>query len=380
VTVQHSFRARGAIVIALVGAIVGACGPSASPSGSSPACLTSGAPAASPGCAQQPPAASASVAPSASGSAVAPSGSPAAAVPLTVGLGYIASVQFAPFYLAQQAGYYTAEGLAVTFQNEIDANLVPKVGQGNVDLGLSDGTSVIPAVSQGIPLRYLATIYREFPSIVFGKASSGIKTAADLKGKKIGIPGRYGSSWIMLQALLASVNLTTADVEIVEYPDFGQGVAVAQGAVDAATGFANNEPIQLERNGTPAFVLHIDDVTPLPGPGLIAGTSTIEAKHDAVAGFVRATLRAMEDIAADPPKGVDAAVAVEPTLGENRELQAAILAATIEAWQGDDAAKELGTIDRASWQASLDFMTSLGLVPNPVTVDGLVSEEFAPGS
>ena len=80
----------------------------------------------------------------------APSGPP---TPLTVGLGYIPSVQFAQFYLADQAGYYAAEGLEVTFQNEIDANLVPKVGQGQVDIGISDGTSVIPAVSQGIPIK-----------------------------------------------------------------------------------------------------------------------------------------------------------------------------------------------------------------------------------
>ena len=132
---------------------------------------------------------------------------------------------------------------------------------------MADGTSVIPAVSQGIPIRYVATIYGQFPSIVFGKASSGITSAADLEGKKLGIPGRYGSSWIMLQALLDSVGLTPDDLEIVEYPDFGQGAAVAQGAVDAATGFANNEPVQLELTGTEAFVLHVDDVTPLPGPG-----------------------------------------------------------------------------------------------------------------
>src|SRR4030095_5126227 len=119
---------------------------------------------------------------------------------------------FAPFYLAEQKNYYQyGENLDVTFQNEIDANLVPKVGQGQVDLGLADGTSVIPAVSQGIPLKYVATIYGKFPSIVFSKSSSGIRTAADLAGKKVGIPGRYGSSWIMLQALLADADLTPDD-------------------------------------------------------------------------------------------------------------------------------------------------------------------------
>ena len=40
-----------------------------------------------------------------------------------------------------------------------------------VDIGMSDGTSVIPAVSQGIPVRYIATVYGQFPSIVFAKAS-----------------------------------------------------------------------------------------------------------------------------------------------------------------------------------------------------------------
>ena len=142
---------------------------------------------------------------------------------LVVGLGYIPSVQFAPFYLADQAGYYEDAGLEVEFQNKIDPDLVTLVGQGAIDVGIGDGTSVIPAVSQGIPVQYIATIYGKFPSIVFAKTSSGITTAADLKGKKIGIPGRYGSSWIMLQALLASAGLTPDDLTIVEYPDFGAG-------------------------------------------------------------------------------------------------------------------------------------------------------------
>ena len=104
----------------------------------------------------------------------------------------------------------------------------------------------------------------------------------------------------MLQAMLASAGLTTDDVEIVEYPDFTQEAAVEQGAVDAATGFANNEPIQLEQHGQKAVVLHVDDITPLPGPGLIASTKTLDAKHDAIAAFVAATLQAMNEIKADP--------------------------------------------------------------------------------
>ena len=312
------------------------------------------------------------------GCGLQPGGSPSAAlIELKVGLGYLPSVQFAPFYLAQQAGYYRDAGLDVTFENKIDPDLVTLVGQGALDIGVADGTSVIPAVSQRIPIRYIATIYGTYPSIVFAKSTSGIKTAADLKGRKIGIPGKYGSSWIMLQALLDSVGLTPNDVTVVEYPDFGQGVAVQQDAVDAATGFANNEPVQLQLSGVDVTVLHVDDVVALPGPGLIASTATIDAKRAAVSGFIKATLAAMTQIAADPTKGLEAAITAVPELATQRDTQKAILAATIAAWsRPGGSASDYGSIDRAGWEASITYMIRLGLVPNPVKVDDLLRTDL----
>ncbi len=297
---------------------------------------------------------------------------------LTVGLGYIGSVQFAPFYLADQAGYYKAAGLDVTFQNKIETDLVRLVGADSVDIGVADGTDVIPAVSQGIPVRYVATLYQAFPSVVFAKASSGINTVADLRGKKIGIPGRYGSSWIMLQALLQSAGMTPDDVQIVEYPDFGQGAAVQQDAVDAATGFVNNEPVQLQLAGIPTTELTVDAIVPLPGPGLIVGSGTLSSKKAAVAAFVAATLHAMNDIAANATAGVDAAATAVPELGADRATQSAILDATIAAWRGTGTSTAFGAIDTAAWQQSITFMGGLGLVPNPVTVDGLVTTDLLP--
>lgn len=332
----------------------------------------------------------ASASPSGAPASAEPSGSPTASgdgsvepsqipVALTVGLGFIPSVQFAQFYLADQAGYYEEAGLDVTFQNKIDPDLVTLVGQGSIDLGLADGTSVIPAVSNGIPIKYVTTIYGRFPSIVFAKASSGIANAADLKGRKLGIPGRFGSSWIMLQALLESADLTPDDLQIVEYPDFGQGAAVTQGAVDAATGFANNEPVQLRLTGEEVNILRVDEVTPLPGNGLIVGAAALDAKSDAVAGFVAATLRAMDEIRADPEKGLEAALTAVPELAASRDTQAAILDATIDVWSGPvQETRGLGAIEPADWEKSVAFMTDLGLVPAPVTVEDLIDTGFLP--
>ena len=321
------------------------------------------------------PAGSGSTSPAAAGSA--------APTPLTVGLGYIPSVQFAQFYLAQQAGYYREAGLQVTFQNKIDPDLVTLVGQGTIDVGISDGTSVIPAVSQGIPIRYVATIYAQFPNIVYAKQSSGIRTAADLRGRKLGTPGKYGSSWIMLQALLSSAGLKPSDLNIELYPDFGQGAALAQGAVDAATGFINNEPVQLELHGTQASILRVDKVVPLPGNGLIASTKAISTKRTQLRAFIAATLRAMREIEADPQKGLDATVATVPTLGQDPAAQLAILNATVATWSNDyTLAHGEGAIDQAAWATTVTFMASLPSSPisgTPPAVLQLVDSSLLPG-
>ncbi len=333
------------------------------------------------GCNAQPGSPPPSVAPSVAPS-TEPSSEPSATpTPLTVGLGFIPSVQFAQFYRAEQAGYYEEAGLDVTFRHGTDYDVVALVGQGELDLGLADGTSVIPAVSNGIPIKYVTTIYGRFPSVVFAKASSGIEGAGDLAGKKLGIPGRYGSSWIMLQALLTSAGLTPDDLEIVAYPDFGQGAAVTQGAVDAATGFTNNEPVQLRLTGEAVNVLRVDEITPLPGNGLIAGTAAIDSKADAIRAFVAATLQSMQEITDSPEVGLEAALVAVPDLAASRDTQAAILDATIEVWRGPvQQEKGLGAIEPTDWAASVDFLTELGLVPNPVTVDDLIDTGLLPGS
>ena len=81
----------------------------------------------------------------------------------------------------------------------------------------------------------------------------------------------------------------------------------------------------------------------------------------------------------DPEKGLAAAIVAVPDLGSARDTQKAILMATFGAWQGSaTGAPALGAIDTASWSASLEFMTTLGLVPNPVKVEDLIRSDLLP--
>lgn len=314
--------------------------------------------------------------------ACTPAASPTAGLTrLTVGLGYLPSVQFAQFYRAQQQGYYRAAGLEVTFEHRFDYDLIALVGQGALDLGMADGTSIIPAAGQGIPVRAAATIYARFPNVVMAAADSGINAPADLRGRKLGIPGRFGSSWVMLQALLASADMKPDDLQIEVFSDFGQAVALRQGRVEAATGFANNEPVQLELEGFATPVLRVDEITPLPGPGLTVGESTLSEKPAALRAFVAATLRAMREIIESPEAGLDDAIAVVPDLGQNRETQLAILRATIEMWQSPyTQANGLGAIDEEAWARSTEFMRTLpdSDIPTDLTTDKLVTMELLP--
>lgn len=328
--------AAWAVATALLGALLGA-GPAAGQGGS--------------------PAASAST------------GASAGPVSLRVGLGYIPSVQFAPFYLADEAGYYADAGLEVSFEHHTDQDLITLVGQGAMDVGMADGTSVIPAVSQGIPIVYVATVFSRFPNVLFAPVAQGIMTPADLAGHSVGIPGRYGSSWIALQALLSSAGLTPEDVEIVTYPDFGHGVAVAAGQVDAAIGYLNNEPITLARDGIDVDVVSVDEVAPLPGPGLVVSQSALRENGPALRAFTAATLRAMADIAADPQLGLEATFARVPELAGQADIQAAILDATARAWSNAYTdAHGLGAIDPAVWEAALATMRAL---PDSVVAESL---------
>jgi len=313
--------------------------------------------------------------------------SPNASTPrtaLSVGLGYIPSVQFAPFYLAEQSGAYERAGLDVSIQNQIDPDLINLVGSGAVDIALADGTSVIPAVSNGIPIRYMATVYGILPNVVIARADAGISKPSDLETRKVGTPGQYGSGYLTLLGILAEASLEISDVQLELYPDFGQTQALITGQADAVTGYANNDLVQAEAAGLELSVFYASASAPFAGPGLISSPETIAAKRDAIRAFIAATLDAMEQISANPDLGVDAAAKVVPEVAADEASRAkslAIMKATISVWRGPvQASMGLGAIDRAGWATSLEFLRGLpgqGIRAD-LTVGELLDESLLP--
>ena len=133
---------------------------------------------------------------------------------------------------------------------------------------MGDGTSIVPARSQGIPVRYAATIYAKFPSVVFAKASSGITTPADLAGPHPGHPGQVRQQLDDAPgtARLGGPDRGRPDDHALPHLRTGRRRRSPTRWMPRP-GFANNEPVLVALQGDEVSVLRVDDIVPLPGPG-----------------------------------------------------------------------------------------------------------------
>src|SRR6185503_1052186 len=157
------------------------------------------------------------------GCTASPSPTPSVSLrPVTLLLGFRPDVQFAPFYLAQQKGYYAQFGLDVTIEYKSGADLVRLVADGQAQFGVADATDVMISRAADIPIKYVETLYGLFPVALIGEKGTVPSDPAELAGKRIGTPGKFGSSWHALLALLHAGGLTEDDVTIREYPQFNQ--------------------------------------------------------------------------------------------------------------------------------------------------------------
>ncbi|HEX5039450.1 MAG TPA: ABC transporter substrate-binding protein [Candidatus Limnocylindria bacterium] len=289
---------------------------------------------------------------------------------ITLLLGFRPDVQFAPFYVAQQDGYYADAGLEVTIEHQQAPDVQRLVASGEAEFGVADATDVMIARTSGIPIRYASTLYQSFPVAIIGAAADAPSAPSDLDGRTIGTPGRFGSSWHALLALLDAGGLTQDDVTIREYPQFNQADGLASGDVELITGFRNNEPLRLHAQGMDVGIMTVDEFAPLPGPGVIVGDDLVEADPDLVRAFVEATAAAQAAVIDDPDLGFAAAEEAVPTISEDPEVARAVLDATIELWRGDGF--DDGRVDRELWDTGYATMERLGFIDGSVPVEEML--------
>jgi NitT/TauT family transport system substrate-binding protein len=293
---------------------------------------------------------------------------------VTLLLGYRPDVQFAPFYVAQQEGYFADAGLDVTIEHRQAPDVQRLVASGEAEFGVADATDVMIARTSGLTIRYISTLYQAFPVALIGEEGAVPAEPSDLEGMTIGTPGRFGSSWHALLAMLAAGGLGEDDITIREYPQFNQVDGLVNGDVQLVTGFRNNDTLRVEDRGLEAGMLTIDEIAPLPGPGVIAGDALIDDEPDLVRAFARAVAAAQAAVIEDPDLGFAAAEAAVPTIAEDPDLARAVLDATVELWAGSGF--DEGRIPEALWADGYTRMAELGFIDESVPLEDMIAPEI----
>jgi len=288
--------------------------------------------------------------------------------PVRLLLGFQPDVQFAPFYLAQQDGTFAKYGLEVSIEYKAGDDIARLVANGQAELGVMDATDVMIGRTAGIPIKYVATLYRLFPVALIGPKGTVPTDPGELAGKRIGTPGQFGSSWHALLALLDAGGLTADDVTIRTYPQFDQVDGLLNGDVDLITGFRNNEPLRLAAQGMDTDLLTVEQIAPLPGPGVIVGDELFSSDPAIYQKFVNAMIESMAKIAADPQVGLDAAVVAVPTIASDTETALSVLTATIELWTLPDGGVS-PLLDPDLWASGYETMRRLGFIDGSVPLD-----------
>lgn len=278
---------------------------------------------------------------------------------LTYAAGYIPNVQFAPFYVAQQKGYYKDVGLDVVFDYTMGAEIVKLTALGKVQIASADPDAFLNAKVRNLPLVHVATLYQRYPLGLI--ASKDILSPQGLKGKRIGVSGAFGSSYLGLKMMLDEMGLELSDVRMMTI-GFTQVAALRKGSVDAVMGYINNEPVRLNALDVKTFVRTPGAASAMPGVGLMTSNRFMKEHPERVNGFLTATFRGLHDVLEDPRGSY--ALVVEHYLPELKgkeryESEYKILEATLPYWRNAYTdANGYGQSAEQPWNALADKLAS----------------------
>ena len=300
---------------------------------------------------------------------------------LTAGLSYIPNIQFAPFYVAEEKGYYKDAGLSVDLRHHsASEDLFGALTAGKEDVVYAGGDEMMQAQSQAKPIVDIATLYQKYPVALLVPEKSPIHTAKDLRGRTLGVPGPFGESYFGLLALLRSAGLSTKDVKVKNI-GFTQQAALAGRKVDGAMGFVNNDAIQLGRSGNAVRAIGIGaggGQPPLVASGLGAEKATLDKRGAQIKKFVAATMRGAQATIDDPQGAVRLSAKYVPGLQDPKQQKAAlaVLGATIPLMRADG--QSLGHNDPATWSRMAQFMEQQKLLARPVAPDKVFTNGYLP--
>ena len=230
-----------------------------------------------------------------------------AATPFAMQAAWINDAEFAGFFLAMDQGYYTAEGLDLTYLPG-GPDVIPEgtIVAGRADLALTTPDTTIKAiVEQGAKFKIIGAQYQKNPIGIVSLAKNPIMAPADMVGKTIAVPP---VNTISVEALLAMNGIDRASVNIVPYAY--DPTPLIKGEIDASLDFTTNVPYTIKTMGEEAvsFLLYDFGYT-IYNDTVVVTEDILAAKRKELVAWLRASRKGWDENNADttlwPPKWAD---------------------------------------------------------------------------
>ena len=247
-------------------------------------------------------------------------------------------------------GYFKAEKLNVTVDaGNGSGGAVTRVASGAYDMGFADLAALMEfhANNPTAPNKPVAVmmVYNNTPAAVMALKKSGIKSPADLSGKKLGAPvfdaGRRAFPIFARANGVKDVAWTAMDPPLRE-------TMLVRGDIDAITGFSFTSLLNLEARGVKA-----DDIVVLPyaqfgvklyGNAIIVSEDFLKKNPEAVKAFLRAFTKGVKDVVADPKAAIATVKARDGIINEALETRRLKLALDATVLTADARAEGFGSV------------------------------------
>ncbi|MEM6678852.1 MAG: ABC transporter substrate-binding protein [Pseudomonadota bacterium] len=266
----------------------------------------------------------------------------------------------APYTIAIDDGFFAEAGLDVTIEEgKGSLAAIPKVATGAFPVGFADINSLMRFLDQnpGAPVTAVMMVYDKPPFAVVGRVSQGVSAPADLQGRTLGAPPPDGA-WAQFPIFAAENGLDTdaITVEPVGFPT--REPMLAQGEVDAVTGFSFSSTLNLIRLGVPeediSVLLMADYGVELYGNAIIVNTDFAEANPEAVTGFLTAVAKGWKRAIDAPDVAIASLLKRNPAADAGLEERRLMLAAKANVLTDYVRANGMGGIDPERFAAAIE--------------------------
>lgn len=290
----------------------------------------------------------------------------------------------APFFLAEQKGYFREAGLDVTLDPSRGAvDNFQRVGSDTYDVGYADLTVLIQFVSREpaqAPLA-VATMYTRSPIAIISLARANITRPQDLAGKRVGAPVT-DAGFALFPAYASVTGIRQQDIQFQNVEFTLREALLMRGEVDAITGFDSTSAFNLRRAGARMedirFLYFADAGLSFYSNSIIVSKKMLREREALVPGLVRAILRGFKDSIANPQEAVAALARVDGLT--DRAIEVERLQWVVRNQIVTDHARQhgLGYADPAVHERAIAIVSeAMGLARRPTAAE-MTTDRFLP--